>query len=83
MSQFQLGQSSLIINIETLNFWVLVILLVLLVIYSIYALVVLNQVRILNKSIHTNGAPLLNGLAFVHLIASLVLVLFGILFLLL
>ena len=73
MNQFQLAQSGLEININKVDFWILVILLLILVGYSIYAFIVMKQVRILNNSVRTDNAPLLDGLALLHLFGSLVL----------
>ena len=73
MNQFQLSQNSLSINIERVDFWILVILLLIMAGYSIYAFIVMKQVRILNDSVRTDSAPTLNGLALLHLFGSLAL----------
>lgn len=76
-----IGQSGLSLE-NNINLGIQVILLIIIAIYSIYALVVFKQVRILNKSIHTTSAGLLNFLARLHLGVSLTLLIIVILLIL-
>ena len=62
-------------DVTALNFssLLLLFLLVVLIFYTIYALLVFKQVKILNKTISTRAAVVLDALALIHLILSLVL----------
>jgi len=54
-----------------LNWLVLLFLLVVLIFYTIYAVLVFKQVKILNKTIFTQAAAVLNTIALIHLLLSL------------
>ena len=54
-----------------LNWFVLLFLLVVLIFYTIYAVLVFKQVKILNKTIFTQAAAVLNTIALIHLLLSL------------
>jgi hypothetical protein len=55
-----------------LNWFVLLFLFVVLIFYTIYAVLVFKQVKILNKTIFTQAAAVLNTIALIHLLLSLV-----------
>jgi len=64
--------SSKVSSSGRIDFWIQVIFLVVVFIYSFFALLIYKQVRILNQTIYTPKATLLNNFSLVHLLASII-----------
>jgi hypothetical protein len=58
------------INLNSFNFWLQIFLFAILVIYFVYVVLITKQVRLLNESIRTPGATLINLIALVQFILA-------------